>query len=406
MRKSIIQKTALIAAVGMLLMGMPEAYVSGCRVTLASEINSNDENTDEFSCDDMVIENGRYDVCHLRHEATCSISMWKNDSIDFEGYAGFKVKTNGTGLTCSMYSHSPTYDSGMKSVYFDRDDNDMKYELGELHPGETKNFDFADIVAKGNNAEGLWHLNGVFENDYRVSMNLWFDGNELFCCRLAEDAGDSIAAWNSIIGRLNPEKCLSFYINDDKDYPITYPTSGYDGSAVQVDEWRELADEIILFDSWSDEAKVFALVEWLVKNTAYDDWRVKVNNNHSRANDDDAWDQDSYFMFYNHVGQCWDYANAFTIMCREAGIPCTSVDNPWHTANAVWLNGEWVCIDVSSLAVYRCCFKDTDRSRWIINVEHSFGDRYGYYSTMFSTVNQGLCTPTTATDLDAKNPEY
>ncbi len=380
--------------------------LTGCGTTVAS-YNKDTAFAGDFSSDDKIIDNGRLDVCHLRHEATCGHSLWKNDTIDFEGYGGLSVKTSGAKLTYTVYSHSPNLNSGMKNVYFTKDGSSTQYSLGAAKVKETKTCDFAQIAAKEKNAKGIWHLNGVFENDYQVCMNFWFDGTEIWCCRLIEDAKNSIAAWNKVVGKLDPKKCLSFYVNDDKKFPITYPTNGCDGSVVHVDEWRKLAHEIILHDTWSDEAKVFALVEWFFRNTAYDDWRVKVNDNHSRAFTDNAWTKDSYFMFYNHVGQCWDYANAMTIMCRELGIPCTTVDNSNHAANAVWLNDEWVCIDISSLVKYRCVREDTNKKYWATEKEHNFCDRYGYYSTLFDAVNQGLCTPTTASDPDnGKNPMY
>ena len=72
-------------------------------------------------------------------------------------------------------------------------------------------------------------------------------------------------------------------------------------------------------------------------------------NNRSRATLAEDWTNDNLFSYYNHVGNCYDYANIMTIMCRHLGIPCTTVENSYHTANAVWMDGEWVCIDVSVL---------------------------------------------------------
>ena len=190
-----------------------------------------------------------------------------------------------------------------------------------------------------------------------------------------------------------------------KTIPITYPTSGTDGNCNHVQEWCDISDEIIIDDNWSDEAKVFAFVLYLSRNYAYDDWRVSYNNNKSRATLAGRWDDASLWTLENRVGTCWDMANIMTIMCRHHGIPCTSVENNHHTVNAVWLRGEWVAIDVSSLLQHHCYTEDTAPDGWIYRHDGSWSSYYGYYDYMMDTYNQALATPeTTLSNKSGKNP--
>ena len=373
-------------------------------MTGCSQTAETDSSCGAYTADATVIQRGnQLDVYHLGNKATCGITEWRNDIIDFEGLAGLRVTTSGTKVTYTAYSHNKTYAVG-GNVVLRRDRKDTGISLGCVKADESNSFDIAQIL----DANKVSSPNGLFElamklPDQDVCTHLWFDGQNVQTCRIGSNMSQKIKVWNDLTGKIDPETCLGMYVGNP-DNPITYPTSGQNGNCNHVRQWRELSHEIIINDKWTDEAKVYAIVQWLARNCAYDDWRVSVNNNKSRATLAQTWDDDSLWMFYNHCGNCWSFANACTIMLREQDIPCTSVDNGFHTANAVWLNGEWVCIDVSVLVAHHCCEEDTAPDKWI-DVRHgTYRDDYGYYETMFNTYNQGLCTPITATSTTAQNP--
>lgn len=118
-----------------------------------------------------------------------------------------------------------------------------------------------------------------------------------------------------------------------------------------------------------------------------------------------SWNDDNLWLYYNKVGQCWDFANVMTIMCRHHGIPCTSVENEGHTINAVWMNGEWIGINVSALVANHCDTKDTDTKNWKHYRTGTYKQCYGYYDGAMNTYNQALATPeTTLSTGSGKNP--
>ncbi len=231
-----------------------------------------------------------------------------------------------------------------------------------------------------------------FENDSSVKISS------------AQTISGNKEKWNEVIGSLDPATCVEMYVGTPS-VPITYPTSGQNGNCNHVQEWCDLSERIITNDAWSDEEKVYALVQCLIENYAYDNYRVITLKNVSRANKDNAWSDDNHFMFYNHVGQCWDFANALCIMCRHQGIPCTSAENSYHTVNAVWLDGEWVAIDVSAMTKYYCNTEDTSRKFWMDRCEDDSNRYYCYYDDNMDTYNQALATPeTTLSTRSGKNP--
>lgn len=47
-------------------------------------------------------------------------------------------------------------------------------------------------------------------------------------------------------------------------------------------------------------------------------------------------------------GRCSSYANAFSFLCGAAGIPCIIVSSENHSWNEVYVDGQWLTVDVSS----------------------------------------------------------
>lgn len=180
------------------------------------------------------------------------------------------------------------------------------------------------------------------------------------------------------MGDAAPEDYIS-----NKD--VTYPTSGTRGACNHVKEWEAVAESIVgEHDDWSDEMKVYAFVDYLAKNIAYDDY--KLAHRRSRAAENHDYTNDENFTLKNNVGVCWDYTNILAIMCRHYEIPCTSVDvGEGHTFNAVYLNNRWTGIDITitKLVRYRCDTKDTSKEKWHKTGSAGYSN-YGMYSAQIT----------------------
>ncbi len=364
---------------------------------IPKEVDSN------YAAKDQIQAIDGYTICHLNDDGWCGITQFDGDNVNFEACAGLKVHCDKTVVNYTMYSHSAQVTNGTVTIKRAASSSD----LGSIKTDETKSFDMKTIINQMNiaNAKGIYTLS-LKVDMYKtpVSILLYYDGNKVQTCWQTACTQHDIDRWNEVIGKLDPKTCLDMYVGN-KNNPITYPTSGTGGACNHVQEWCDLSDEIIKKPDWSNEMKVYSLVMYLTRNYAYDDYRAYILNNTSRAMTKGVWNDDNLWMYYNKVGQCWDFANVMTIMCRHHGIPCTSVENEGHTVNAVWMNGEWIGIDVSALVAHHCDTEDTDPKNWKKYRTSTYSQCYGYYDGSMDTYNQALATPETCLfNKSGKNP--
>jgi len=127
------------------------------------------------------------------------------------------------------------------------------------------------------------------------------------------------------------------------------PVDAFLASAQPVD-WENneklvaLTKEVIA-DKSTDEEKVIAVYEYIVKNMKYD--RAKIKN----LNDD--YVPDLNFTIDSKKGICYDYSSLFASMLRSEGIPCKLVKGykndlkSYHAWNEVFIDGEWKIIDTT-----------------------------------------------------------
>lgn len=379
------------------LIALVIAVVIVGNTVIPNETDANYAGTDQIQAIDG------YTICHLNNDGWCGITQFDGDNVNFEACAGLKVHCDKNSVDYTMYSHSNQIDDGTVTI----ERSAYSADLGAIKVDETKTFDIKAIIAQMGvqNAEGIYTLSlkfGVYKNP--VSILLYYDGNKVQTCWKTACTQHDIDRWNEIVSKLDPKDYVKMYVGN-KNNPITYPTSGTGGACNHVQEWCDLSDEIIKKPEWSNEAKVYAMVMYLTRNYAYDDYRVSVLDNASRAMTTNSWNDDNLWLYYNKVGQCWDFANVMTIMCRYQGIPCTSVENEGHTVNAIWMNGEWIAVDVSALVANHCDTEDTAPSNWKHYRVSNYRTSYGYYDGTMDTYNQALATPeTTLSTRSGKNP--
>ncbi len=290
-----------------------------------------------------------------------------NGCIPYEAIMGLDIRTSGKKAYISTYTNKPEVEMFTGTIEI-RDG--ITFKLLKTYSG----LEMADEVIFTPNEKGL----------YKISMELtkagctgyiYFDGENVFTCRCSSDSSKIAKdAWNKLMKGADPKDYLS-----NKD--ITYPTSGRYDRPVHVKEWEDLSDQVIKkagAEDWSDEMKAYILSAYIAKHYAYDNYRVNQLKMDSRADEAGAY-EDQYYMYYNHVGVCWDFANALIIMLRHQGIPATSVEDDHHTAVAAWIRDQWICIDITGLIGHDCYTKDTDEDNWTTLVYGSFQSYFGVY---------------------------
>lgn len=311
-------------------------------------------------------------------------------AIDFEGLFGIKLSSSGKNIICEVYSNNPDITNTAEVALYKRDvlDKELVKKYGTISKDKSVSYTFTK-----EDVSGVYSFYAVFDadgSDFEVIGSVYYDGNKALTCRYMNQSeeffSDDKEAWEALMSDADPEDYLS-------NANTTYPTSGAGGRPVHVEEWEDYSDFLVYNENWSDEIKLYNFVDHLTKEFAYDDYRYDVLNMVSRANKAGVY-ADEYYMYYNHVGVCWDFVNALTIMCRHNDIPATSVENSGHTALAVWLNGEWVCIDPTALIKYSCKTGSTKESNWIVNSDRcSYADNYGVYTDSFDTHDTQIWSP-------------
>lgn len=309
-----------------------------------------------------------------------------DDVIDFEALYGLRITARNDAVTYCAYSHTSKI-AGQITCRLYRVENGNDVFVKNLPSVDTEG-DASTLDTK--DLKGVYKIKGSFPFDGKTSTcEICFYASDeiLTACRIIHnrEIPDHIESWAKMLKDADPDDFLS-------NEKTTYPTSGIAGSCVHVKEWEDISDQIVLKDDWTDEMKVYAMVKYLSENVAYDDYRRNDPQHRTRANMANDYTDDNNFTLKNNVGVCWDYTNILAIMCRHHGIPCTSVDNSYHTYNIVWLNGRWVGIDVSDIAKYTCSEKDTSKENWKPDDTPVYYDSYGIYNKRMNAYDQNIWT--------------
>lgn len=332
------------------------------------------------------------EIDHISDDGICGATNMQDEYIQYEAVFGIKVHCEDNDISYTMYSHNPNITECHVNITYNNSGKET--DLGIIQKNNTVCMNIDNVTDKLDSSTGLYTLKAENpkEKEQYACILLYYDGESVKTCRHSDNPENNKKAWDKVTKNLDPEKCKNMWVGNENN-PITYPTSGYDNRCIDVAEWCELANKIVINENWSDDIKVYAFTSYIADHYAYDDYRYDILKNTSRAHHDNIFDDDNYWLYYNKVGNCLDFVNAMTIMCRHYGIPCTSVENNEHTVNAVWLHDEWVAIDISRLCRRHCHLKDTNPEKWTIERNGSYNDYYGYYQDNMDTYNQSISTP-------------
>lgn len=103
----------------------------------------------------------------------------------------------------------------------------------------------------------------------------------------------------------------------------------------------------------SDSEKAVAIHNFISTGFTYDhDFASQVSSGVIRS-----YTPQTSAILADGDGICYDFAALYAAMCRSQGIPCAiargSLDGRNHAWNLVWLNEEWVALDLTRSVAYR-----------------------------------------------------
>lgn len=227
-----------------------------------------------------------------------------------------------------------------------------------------------------NYANGLYRIKTTFSNKKNAYFYFYVNGSKAYTCSLLSMTDDEYKKFSAHRERIDtlvdlynasPENSLDM---TQLCYPVHEELYKSINARCDVERWVELSHEIVN-DNMSDDAKVFAFHEWMTKNLAYDSYVSTILGNgrmHSYNDFTGTW-----HVYTTKTGTCADFSNILVIMCREHNIPCNTIENEGHTWNIIYINGNWMEIDLTA-----------DRTAWVYGKDVTKVDRakspYNYYS--------------------------
>lgn len=102
----------------------------------------------------------------------------------------------------------------------------------------------------------------------------------------------------------------------------------------------------IITDNMSTEQKIKAFHDYIINHTIYD----SENADKLKANqeiDINANSHNAYGLLYNHISLCGGYSDVMAIFLDKLGIPNIKVSNDSHVWNLVFLNNQWLHLDLT-----------------------------------------------------------
>jgi len=281
---------------------------------------------------------------------TGKYAMYMTNTI---GFYGVTATAKDSTITYTVYSELDNVKvSGVEFHTYD----DAKYNVLKSEPGKAHTLSVAklpngpyslcvwfDYTKSDGKVETLCTWTPVYVSDGTAwfAKSVKFKDNAAVEKWLADNrnnlaADDAFQAWMKKNGGDDMKTALR---TDNIVYPFYSGTERYPNN---TSKWQALAHEICPDENTTDFRKAYLLHEWMSHNLVYDKQTVldKKPYRHTAGAGYTTWE--------THIGECFDFANIYAIMCRELGIPCRTLgdDVANHCYNAIYLNGRWEIVDL------------------------------------------------------------
>lgn len=277
--------------------------------------------------------------------STKNLESGSPDVIDYEAFFGLKAYTKNQSLFVTAYNHSIDHTIKESKIVSD---------IGKTKTINIK-YDTYTEIKGAEFANGLYCIETIFD-DRTVSLYFYVNDSIIYTVRCMDRWNNKLLIEKimntneQVSQKFKPEDCLNI---DD----IVYPCIEAPKQRCDTERWAQLSHDLLGGHyEWSDEFKVFVYTQWLIQNTKYDKYRSDVIGC-SRAKKYNIWDG-TYSMWDLKVGVCCDYTNVMVIMCREQGIPCTSLETDIHMWNAIYIDGKWREHDITTIMQYASIAED------------------------------------------------
>lgn len=102
----------------------------------------------------------------------------------------------------------------------------------------------------------------------------------------------------------------------------------------------------IITDDMTVEQKIKTFHDYIINNTAYDSKNAdKIKSNQEIDNASNS--HNAYGLLYNHISLCGGYSDVMALFLDRIGVPNMKVSNNTHVWNLVYLNNQWLHLDLT-----------------------------------------------------------
>ena len=225
------------------------------------------------------------------------------------------VAISGNAFAADTIIDTSTADEGYFTVCYDEIAN-VKMKVGVSYEGKTEFFDYTPET------EATYSFNKG-EGNYTISL-------------YRNVRGTSYAKVTSTRASVELDNGLAPYLTSTTE--ITFE---------EGDEVSNIAAQ--LCDGMeTDTDKIVAIHNYIAGNFEYDHSFAEAVKDGRIKN----YTPDTAEILATQKGVCYDFSALFAAMCRSQGIACAVskgyVANGYHAWNMVWVDGEWIALDLTA----------------------------------------------------------
>lgn len=273
-----------------------------------------------------------------------------DNPLAVEADYGLKGEFNGSIVTIQTYNHTDKVLT-VTASYLEALDASINTKI-------TYEFSSKPDYSEAKNLpNGLYRASVTFSNYTTSELYFLVNGDEYLFCQMIM-ASKSSPDDNHNITKIRARRAVLH--NLLAEYPTVTPENSLDIDIIKYPyedmywngkqiwrcdtmRWAELSDTLV--DSgWSNERKAYVICDWMSQNLAYDRYvRDVLHGDRDSAAGDFMGE---YSVWNLRAGVCRDFGQILAIMLRRQGIPAEVIANDTHLWNIVYLNGQWMEVDI------------------------------------------------------------
>ena len=193
-------------------------------------------------------------------------------------------------------------------------------------------------------------------NLFYTALNKGYDELTFYCAveykECVDDVNDIansetvLSYINNFVATYNSYNKIYININSFGRINVTINKIYTDNDALMINKRVDEVYNKIINDQMSDLDKIKAAHDYIIKNTKYDEERAEEIKNNI-ASDDIHPSNTAFGPLFTGKAICGGYTDTMALFLDKMGIPNIKVSSKNHIWNAVYINGQWMHLDLT-----------------------------------------------------------